>query len=225
MGMTVERGLVAAQQLAQRNRSLFDEAVRRYGSIIDTYLGNAPRTLLIAHVLRVNPNLYTSPTYADYRGGFMGASVEQSYEAETDMSEVKSNPAVCAYTYSRDINRACYSLYTTYESYFPKTGEDLWRCAYLRTTLGDTKFRILWDMHAPTSADAGAVYEVLRYSVNTLSKALVVQGVTQVKALVLKDCEFVFQLAKLKGTLRTDGPGIEPVPPSAQAASIFARTR
>lgn len=224
MGMTIERGLAAAIQLAQRNLTQYDNAAIKYGSIIDLYIGEAPRTLLLAHILRVNPQLYPSPSFTDYRRGFMGVTPFQANNAEVEMSKISGNPAVCAYVYSRELNRVSYDLYTTYSTLFTELDEDLWRCAYLRTTLGDAAFEYLWDLHPPTSADESK-YDVLLYSVNNLDKALLGMRVPLAKELVLKDCEFVFQLVSLKGTFLTSGPGIEPVPLSENAASIFTRTR
>lgn len=224
MGMTIERGATAAVELAKRNLNKYNEAVRLYGNVIDLYRGEAPRPLLISHILRVNTNLFTSPKFKDYRQGFMGVNPLQANLAEVEMSKISGDPAVCAYVYSRDLNRVSYDIYTTYPSLFTETGEDFWRCAYLRTTLGDEAFSTVWDMHPPTSADE-SIYEVLLYSVNNLSRALMGQPVPMVKELVLKDCEFVFQLALLKGALITEGAGIEPVPLSRNAADIFTRVR
>lgn len=224
MGMTIERGLTAAIQLARRNLAQYDKAVVRYGGIIDAYIGEAPRALLFSHILRVNSQLYQSPTFKDYRRGFMGVTPFQANNAEVEMSKISADPAVCAYVYSRELNRVSYDLYTTYSNLFTETGEDLWRCAYLRTTLGDPIFNYLWNLHIPTTADE-TVYGILLYSVNNLKKALAGISVPVAKELILKDCEFVFQLASLKGSLVTTGPGIEPVPSSINAATIFTRTR
>jgi len=224
MGMTTERGLEAAVQLVQRNLTQYEKAVVRYGNIVDAYLGEAPRTLFFAHLLRVNPTLYQSPSYKDYRVGFMGVTPFQANNAEVELSKIAADPAVCAYVYSRELNRVSYDLYTTYSNLFTETAEDLWRCAYLRTTLGDPAFNLLWSLHIPTSDDE-SVYNVLRDSVNTLNKTLVSYSVPIVKELVLKDCEFVFQMVALKGTFLTTGAGIEPVPASDAAATIFTRVR
>ena len=224
MGMTIERGRDAAIALARRNSKQFDDAVRRYGGIIDTYIGQAPRTLLVSHILRVNPTLFKSPVFQDYRYGFMGATFQQAKNAEVSTRKISSDPAVCAYVYSRDLNRVSYDLYTTHSSLFTETNEDLWKCAYLRTTLGDSVFNLLWNMHVPTTID-NSVYDILRYSVNDLNKALAGISPTKVKELVLKDCEFVFQLAASKGSMVTEGPGIEPVPPSRDAAGVFTGVR
>jgi hypothetical protein len=224
MGMTIERGLDAAIALTRRNIEQFNNAVRRYGNIIDTYLGEAPRTLLLAHILRVNPTLYESPKYKDYRYGFMGATFQQAKNAEVSTAKISVDPAVCAYVYARELNRVSYDLYTTYSNLFTETGEDLWRCAYLRTTLEDAAFFSLWEMHPPTSADP-SVYDILLYSVNNLDTALMGQSVAAVKELILKDCEFVFQMASVKGSMITSGPGREPVPPSKDAAGIFTEVR
>ena len=224
MGMTIERGLDAAIALARRNTKQFDNAVWRYGGIIDTYLGEAPRTLLLSHILRVNPTLFKTPKFKDYRYGFMGATFQQAKNAEVSTAKISGDPAVCAYVYARELNRVSYNLYTTYSNLFTDTGEDLWRCAYLRVTLEDAAFFSLWDMHAPTSADPN-VYDNLLYSVNNLNTALMGQSVAAVKELILKDCEFVFQMASAKGSMITSGPGIEPVPPSRDAAGIFTEVR
>ena len=224
MGMTTELGQTAAYQLAKRNLGQYDKADARYGSIIDAYLGQVPRPLLISHLLRVNASLLKSPKFKDYRRGFMGVSPLQASNAEVDMSKILGDPAVCAYVYSRELNRVSYDLYTTYPTLFTDTREDFWRCAYLRVTLGDPSFFSLWDLHPPVSTDE-SIYDVLRYSVNNMNKALMGVSVQKIKVLILKDCEFVFQLAVLKGNLMSEGAGIEPVPSSRNAAGIFTRSR
>jgi hypothetical protein len=224
MGMTQERGLNAAIALASRNRVQFDKGVLRYGQIIDRYRGEAPRTLLLSHILRVNPTLFAKPIFKDYRYGFMGATFQQAKNAEVSTRKISSDPAVCAYVYSRELNRVSYNLYTSYPDLFTKANEDLWRCAYLRTTLEDPAFFSLWEMQPPTSVDE-SIYDILLNSVNDLNKALMGISPSVVKELVFKDCEFVFQLAKLKGSLVSDGPGIEPVPPSSDAANVFTVDR
>lgn len=224
MGMTIERGLTAAIHLAKRNLIQYDKAVVRYGGIIDSYIGEVPRTMLFAHILRINPQIYQSPNFKDYRQGFMGVTPLQANNAEVEMSKISADPAVCAYVYSRELNRVSYDLYTTHSDLFTETGEDFWRCAYLRTTLEDAPFSYLWDLHPPTTADA-KVYDVLLYSVNNLNRSLAGLPVPKAKELILKDCEFVFQLASMKGSLITTGAGIEPVPSSHNASAIFTRTR
>jgi len=224
MSMTIEYGLTAAINLARRNVRQYAKAVQQYGSRVDMYLGEAPRTLLLSHILRINPQLVQSPVFKDQREGFMGVTPLQASTAEVDMSKISENPAICAYVYSRELNRVSYNLYTTYPDLFTEPREDLWRCAYLRTTLGDVMFNALWSLHPPVSTDDN-IYEVLRYSVNTMRKSLMGIRASKVKVLVLKDCEFVFQLALLKGSLSTSGPGIEPVPASSDAADLFTETR
>ncbi len=224
MSMTIEYGLTAAIQLAQRNTAQFDNAVIRYGSRVDLYIGEAPRTLLLAHILRINPQLVETPIFKDYRVGFMGVTPLQASTAEVDMSKISGDPAICAYVFSRELNRVSYDLYTTYPDLFTETNEDFWRCAYLRITLGDLMFDTIWNLHPPASTD-DSIYDVLLYSVNNLNKSIMGMRPSKLKALVFKDCEFVFQLASLKGSLITSGPGIEPVPASSDAANVFMGTR
>ena len=43
------------------------------------------------------------------------------------------------------------------------------------------------------------------------------------RVLVFKELEFVYQLAKTKGSLRTNKPGVDPVPQMGDYTELFTR--
>jgi len=210
-----------AKQKAKRDKTLYTRAQKRFGGIISSLRGGAPIGLSIGHVLRVNPKLEKTPAIKkDRRRGFMKASYSEARTLNISFEQL-DDESTCAFIYSRELNKSATFLYTTYGHLFTKASRDLWKCAYLRTTLGDSVFKWLWDKACPTITtteepvwktsgnwkietktvkdSSNDVYGDILQATEKLTSAPAGHKTTPFKHLILYDCNYVFYLWKLYG--------------------------
>ena len=209
--------------MAGKMRPRYSEADRFYGAHLDRYLGDTPRNIAVSHILRINPRLHRIPRYRKgYVRGFMRATIEAAREAGLEWDKLK-DPNLCAYVWLRYFNKESLELYQNNEGIFSSYGEEFWRCAYLLDAIGESAFSYFWAKAAPTSATLD-VYSELLYAVNSNKKQFGDVTAQQMKVLVFKECEFVFQLAKIiAGRIQSAGPGKEPIPPTADISTFFTQ--
>ena len=201
--LTIDSGKRDAFHMAKLNGDAYKTVETIFGTYIDRYLGDAPRCLPLAHILRCNSDLANVP------GGYMRTSDTHAHDAgmtPTDMLD----PQNSIYAWLKALNEDSLYLYTTYPSVFTDYNEDFWRCAYLRHQLGEASFAKLWLDAGITGAHA---YDALTEHVVETRKSIITWPVRKLKTFVLYECEFTFQLAKLRGILRSKGPGRVPVTP------------
>lgn len=206
--MNITDGIRSAQVKASQSRTLYQQAVERFGKLVNSYIGHFPNGMAIGHLIQVNPGLKTTllPS-ADRRRGFMYAPFQESRNANLDWDSL-DQPTNAAYVWGRDVNRIGSRLYTENSSLFSSPGEDFWRTVYLWHVLGDFTFRLVWDIR---DTEQATVYDSIIYAVNATSKNFPGWPSYRLKHVVLLDCQFVFEIAKFEGSLKTKGYGIQPV--------------
>lgn len=218
MRLTIESGQISARQQALAATSLYREAVAKFGRTLDPYNGDAPKSLGISHLLRVNSSLETAPTPStDRRRGFMFATVKMAEEAGVSWEKL-DEPLTCAYVWGRDINSDSKNLYAANKSLFVSPNSDFWKCAYLKHVLGDTAFAMLWQSRDKTQATN---YDALLYAVNNLTRSLPGWPIIKLRKTVLVDCAYVYELAKRGGGLTSSGYGIQPVLRKSSYEQVF----
>lgn len=140
MLLTPENGQQTAERQALASTGTYQQAQRQYGRLLDPYLGDAPRALGLAHLVRVNPKLEMTPTPSkDQRRGFMFATISSANTAGIKWEKL-DDPLTCAYVWGRDINATSKKLYQEQSYWFPAIGADFWRCSYLRHVFGKLLF-------------------------------------------------------------------------------------
>lgn len=218
MHLTIESGQISAKQQALAATVLYREAVAKFGRTLDPYNGDAPKSLGISHLLRVNPALEVSPTpSSDRRRGFMYATVNMADEAGIPWENL-DEPLTCAYVWGRDINSDSKSLYSANTSSFSSPNPDFWKCAYLKHVLGNTAFALLWQSRDKTQATN---YNALLYAVNALTRSLPGWPIIKLRKTVLYECAYVYELAKRGGGLNSTGYGIQPVLQKSGYEQVF----
>lgn len=222
MPITQKQGLTSAISIATHNRKQYGEVSRIYGPAIDMSLGEVPRVLALSHVLRVNPKLRILPNYTvgQYRG-FMRVSVEATRHAGVDWNRLQ-DPNLCAYVWLRYLNYNSNNLYTQNPRIFQTPNETFWRCAYLQDAVENTAFKYLWSQ-ANITSDTDA-YDQILYVVLNNTKTIGSVSPEKLATLVLKDCEFVFQMSKIiRGSIQSVGAGKEPIPPTCEISAFFTQ--
>lgn len=201
--LNVETGQRDAKYLAKLNREKFKLVNKFFGSFVDKYLGEAPRVLPLAHVLRCNSDFANPP------GGYLRASITNAQEVGKTADDLLS-PSTCTYVWMHALNRDSFFLYTKYPTIFTAYNEDFWRCAYLLNQLDYPAFTKIWVDSGVTSNDAGAAYTKVAEYVANARGTIITWSVRALKTFVLYECEFTFQLAKYQGSLTSTGPGKAP---------------
>ncbi len=218
MQLTPERGQKAAVKKAIASTGVYRKAQRLFGRMIDPYLGDAPRALGLAHLVRVNPKLETTPAPSrDRRRGFLFATISMANTAGIKWESL-DDPLTCAYVWGRDINADAKGLYLAQSYWFPTVGADLWKCSYFKHVFGDAAFSIIWDQRDTSQA---TVYDSLLYAVNDMQRALPGTTVVKQRYLATMDCAYVFELAKRGGGMNSTGYGIEPVLSQSNFQQVF----
>lgn len=222
MSITPELGKKAAITMAKNNTRSYEIVSRRYGATLDKYRGQTPRALVLAHVLRINPALITDPVYEgrDDRG-FMKVSTEDAYEAKVDWKKLNEE-SIAAYAWLYALNNRAKRMHADHSKLFSEYAEDFWRTIYLNQSLGDAFFNYLWDIANPTVNDT-SIYDKLLYTVNAHQKNAYNYTAEELRVLVMKEIEFVFQLALLKGNMSTTKPGENPTPFLGDYPELFNR--
>lgn len=199
-----------AAYLAKLNAGPYKRINTIYGGYVDTYRAHAPRSLVLAHILRTNPTLAPLPE------GVMRVDIAYAKNYQVPKENL-INDVASIYVFCRGLNQEALYLYTTHSSLFVSPYRELWKCAYLRLALRPRAFDIIWTAAHPQ----GNAYEaVLDYVANT--KASIVDWpVRKLKRFVLYDCEFAIKLAEMQGPLTSVGPGVEPIPPADHMDYIF----
>lgn len=218
MRLSIEDGQATAKQQALNATVLYREATLKFGRMLDPYCGDAPKSLAISHLLRVNPSLEVAPTPSqDRRRGFMFATAGMAEDAGIDWTKLDT-PLTCAYVWGRDINRDSKALYIANQTTFAAPNSDFWKCAYLKHVLGDTAFSILWQSRDTTQSTQ---YNALLYAVNVLTRSLPGWPIIKLRKTVLVECAYVHELAKRGGGLTSTGYGIEPVLKKTSYEQVF----
>ena len=208
MSITAESGLRSAKLRASESVKIYDNGNRLYGRLLESYSGDSPKGLALAHLVSINPLLEPiPPVLRDRRRGFMKATVGMSIEAGIDWEDL-DDTTVCAYVWGRDINSDSLSLYTTNQTLFLQPNKDFWSTSYIKHRVGEAVFSFLWDTR-DTSQDS--VFNSIIYRVSTLRRNVLGIPILHLKKTVLYDCQFVVELAKIAGTLSSTGFGIQPV--------------
>jgi len=220
MQLTPERGQIAAVKKAISSTDEYRQAQRMYGRMIDPYLGDAPRALGLAHLVRVNPKLEAAPTPTrDRRRGFLFATITMAATAGIKWEKL-DDPLTCAYVWGRDIYADSKKLYQEQSYWFTAGSTDFWKCVYLKHAFGDTAFSIIWKQRDTSQA---TVYDSLLYAVNALQRALPATTVVQQRRLAMTDCAYVFEMAKRGGGMNSAGYGIEPVLRQSNFQQVFKK--
>lgn len=218
MRLTPERGLQDATKKAIAATPTYQQAQRQYGRLIEPYLGDAPRTLGLAHLVRVNPKLLTAPDPTpDRRRGFMFATMSMANTAGVAWESLDT-PVTCAYVWGRDINAASKNLYQQQAHWFPTIGEDFWKCSYLKHAFGEAAFSVIWNQRDVSQA---TVYDSLLYAVNAMRRSLPGTTVVRQRYLAMVDCAYVFEMANRGGGMYSTGYGIEPVLSKSAYRQVF----
>lgn len=238
-----------AKQKAIRDKSLYTKAQKRFGGIISPLRGGAPIGLFIGHLLRINPSLKeTLPVKKDRRRGFLKASCSEARTVNVAYEQL-DDPSTCAFIYSRELNKSATFLYTTYGHVFTEASKDLWKCAYLHTTLENAAFKWLWDKAYPTiettekpvweshgrgsfgnwkirttttKNSSNDAYSDIIETTKNLTTSPAGYKTTPFKHLIAFECEYVFALWKLYGS-GTFSLGKLPVLSTQQTHSIMGR--
>jgi hypothetical protein len=218
MSLTPESGQREAAKRAIASTALYTQAKRIYGRMLDPYLGDAPKGLGLAHLVRVNPKLAAPVPSRDKRRGFMFATISMANTAGVKWESL-DDTLVCAYVWGRDINADTKSLYHTQTSRFPVIGEDLWKCSYLKHVFGNNAFSAIWDQRDLTQE---TVYDSLLYAVNNMTRSLPGMTIPKQRSLAMLECPYVFEMAKRGGGMRPYGYGIEPVLNQANFQKVFS---
>lgn len=205
----IDAGRRAGEATAKRNLSRYEKAEARYRDVLLRYRSDIPYALVVAHVIKVNPNLSNSPEPKQNRKGFLYARIEMARFAAIDWNRMH-DPEACAYVWCFDLNRSARILYTNNTNLFPRPSIDFWKCVYLQYWLGPTVFNILWNRASPRSEN-GEVYPQLLYVVNSVNKSLPGWPVAKLQQEVLVGLEEVFYTWRVKGTSVIDGYGRPPV--------------
>jgi len=205
----VGANLRSAQAVAKTHAVLYQEASQKFGKYIEDFRGDVPRTLGVAHILRVNPALEIAPyTPAQTtQRGFMQASTVVARDSGFTLVQM-DKPSVGAYVWGKEINRMAKELQHEYGKYFPASGADFWKCVYLKYALGRSAFKKLWDYNLIFST--GEVYTALVNTAAGLQSAIPPWSVTGFRHLVLYNCAYVIAFTDSRGTLVTSGYGKTP---------------
>ncbi len=209
MTVSINTNLRSAQTAAQSHRLLYHEASQKFGKYVEDFREDVPRTLGIAHILRVNPALEVAPYRPDQttRRGFMQSATVVARDSGFTI-ESMDKPSVSAYAWGKEMNRMGKELKNEQSKYFPASGADFWKCIYLKYAIGRTAFQRLWDL---TSAfTAGSIYPSLVETAASLHAAVPPWSATRFKHLVLFDCAYVIAFSDSRGSLVTSGYGKTP---------------
>jgi hypothetical protein len=207
----------AAKARAKQDMLKFHRADLRYGGIISSTKGDAPRLLGVAHILRVNPGLSSIPEPTSTSNGFMYASIDQARNAGLVLGDMIV-PLKCAFAWSNDINLLGKDLQTTNPLLFVNPDTDFWQTAYLRQTLGDATFKTIWNA---TTKTAGASYTALLAYIQGLKTPPGGWTLPKLQKLVLVDCEYVRELWTSQGQQHTEGFGRVPRLTSRGTTQVF----
>lgn len=203
--MNIEDGKRAGVKKAHADFALFEKASQQYGRLIKPMMGEVSRSLALAHVLRVNPELLmTPPVTLDRRRGFMLATREGATAAGIEWKSL-DDPSTCAYSWGREMNQGATDFYKKNTDIFTTPDDDFWKIIYLRHVLSVPLFDVLWGMATDTT------YSGIVYAVNTLRHSPMGLPIATLKRLVLVDMEYVFELALRKGGMKSSKFGIQPV--------------
>lgn len=207
----------AAKARAKQDMQRFHRADLRYGEIIASTRGNAPKLLGVAHVMRVNPILSSTPEPTSTSKGFMYASLDQARNAGLVLDDMII-PIKCAFAWNNDLNLIGKNLQETNPLLFLEPNVDFWQTAYLRQTLGDATFNTLWNA---TTKTAGASYQALLTYVQGLKSPPSSWTLLKLQKLVLTDCEYVRELWTSRGQPKTEGFGMVPRLNPRSTAQVF----
>ena len=199
------------------DQALLKRANKQYGGVIQKYLGDVPRMLVVSHVLEVNPGLLATLS-ADkyYRKGFCRASVQEA--RALDMSDSKlDDPDTAAYVLGRELNHESISLYTEKKGYFSTPGMDFWKTVYLKHRIGTYGFSQLWN-NAVIIQDK--VYNSLLVAMGDLHQTIIPWSFTELNYLVFFRCEYVTQMALRNSPLTSTSFGKTPALTGSRALNV-----
>ncbi len=207
MTITIANGITSAKKQAIIDGELYNKAVRIFGDMLRSSIGNAPIGLAIGHCVYINRQLEMSPMPSkNHRYGFMRVTGTALNKIGITTSKV-DDPDTCSYAWGYDINNTAISFYTKNSSLFSNTCEDFWRSVYVQHLMGDSPFNMLWkqrDITQPT------VYASLLNAVEAMQKGIPGFPALALQKLVLVDCEYVYQLGKASGSFQGTGFGKQP---------------
>ena len=209
MTSAIATSLRSAQTAAKSHAVLYHEASQKFGKYVEDFRGDVPRTLGVAHILRVNPALEVAPykPAQTTRRGFMQAGTVVASDSGFTIEDM-DKPSVCSYVWGKEINRMAKELKHEQGKYFPASGADFWKCVYLKYSVGRSAFQRLWDL--TTSFTTGTIYTSLVETAAGLQSAILPWNVTSFRHLVLFDCAYVIAFSDSRGSLVTSGYGKTP---------------
>jgi hypothetical protein len=205
----IATGKNAGIATAKRNIGRYPRAETKYREYVTRYRSQIPYSLVIAHLIKVNPKLLLNPPSWRNRRGFLYGTIEIARYASIDWNRMRE-PEACAYVWCLELNRTARLLYTNNEKLFPRPSIDFWKCVYLRHWVGEYIFKTIWNTASPR-AENGEVYPQLLYAVNSIERSLPGWPAGKLQQEVLVGLEEVFYTWLTKGTSLIDGFGRPPV--------------
>ncbi len=221
--MDVRDYQINARKRVLASTTLYDEADRKYGRLISLLRGNAPRSLGVAYLIQVNPDVEDTPdSTIRSKRGCMQTDTKTAKELNIP-EERMDTPATSIYLWSREFNSLASTFYTNKSALFSIPGEDFWKTVYLNYILGSDAFGHIW--RAANPVIIGGVYDSLLYVVNAGGLEIPGYPDSVLRTIVLGECEFTYALWKLKGKFVTEGFGILPVPSKTLYNQIYMGDR
>jgi hypothetical protein len=197
-----------AEIAARKDLYLYKQAVQKFGRVVIPMLNDIPKTLAIAHILRVNPALDDTPAPTwDQRKGFMRVTHDAtiptgiSWNAATDMN---SN----AYIWGWDLNSAGPIFQRANPSFFPEPSVDFWQCLYAQHAFGARVFDFLWKRRDTAEATQ---FAALSHSLSNWGKHIAGWSYVLLQRTMNVELPYVYAVASANGRLVSKGFGLRPV--------------
>jgi hypothetical protein len=197
-----------AEIAARRDLDLYKKAVQKFGRLLTPVLGDIPKSLAFAHILRVNSNLETDPVMTwDQRKGFMRVTHASTTAAGIKWDEV-GDLNKNSYVWGWDMNDGGPAFHTANSSFFPEPTEDFWKCLYTKHAMGPQVFNFFWTRR---NVAADMQYDAVIAGVSSWGKHVAGWSNVRLKALTNIELPYVFAVSKINGTLSSSAFGLRPV--------------
>jgi hypothetical protein len=197
-----------SEKMARRDLDLYKQAVQRYGRVVTPMLNDVPRALAFSHLLRVNPELSSSPEITwDQRKGFL--RVTHDATAQTGISwetaeEISNN----AYIWGWDLNTAGPIFQRANPSFFKTPTADFWKCLYTQHALGPRVFDFIWKRR---NTNVESQFDAVVAAMLAWGKHIAGWSYTRLKHTLMVELPYVFAVAAINGSLVSKGFGLRPV--------------